>query len=104
MVRPDAGVEFVDRMNIDFDVVAEDATLVAIFGNAVDAGERIRRDCGTEPADGITVIAVMRRLYQHEAKTALGASGSYVRTPHTWPTDLPVIKSDFGGAWEENST
>jgi hypothetical protein len=31
-------------MNIDLDVGAEHVALVAVFGNAVDAGEGIRRD------------------------------------------------------------
>ena len=67
----DAGVGLVDQVDIDLDVLAEHMPLGAIEGEAVDRGERIRRDQGPPPANDVAVIVVMRRLDQDELKAAL---------------------------------
>ncbi len=62
----DAGVRLVDHLDVDVDVRTEDAPLRAIRRNAVDGGERIRRNHRAPPPDHVAIVVVMRRLDQHE--------------------------------------
>ena len=62
----DAGVGLVDRLDLDLDVRAEHLPLGAIAGDAVNRGQRIRRNRRAPPADDVAVVAVVRRLDQNE--------------------------------------
>ena len=55
----DAGVGLVDHRDVDGDVGSQHLPLGAIGGNAVNGGERIRRDHRAPPADHIAVVVVM---------------------------------------------
>jgi hypothetical protein len=49
-------------MDLDFDVLAQDVSLLAIAGQTVKCGQRIRRDRRTKPLDHVPVIIVVRRF------------------------------------------
>jgi len=49
-IGTNAGVGLVEGVHVDFDVVAQSAALGAVFGKAVERGERIRRNRGAEPS------------------------------------------------------
>ena len=72
--RTDAGVGLVEGVDVDLDVVAEHVPLGAVAGEAVERGERIRRNRRAKPLDDVAVIVVVRRLHQHEAKPPTQAS------------------------------
>lgn len=78
MIGPDAGVGFVDGMNVDRDILAEHMTPVAIARQAIEHRERVRRNAGNRPLDDIAVVVVMRRLDQKKAETP----------PHTVPPSI----------------
>jgi hypothetical protein len=65
----DAGVDFVEGVDVDVDIIAEHAAVGAILGETVQRGQRIRRDRRAQPLDDIAVVVVMRRLDQQEAET-----------------------------------
>ena len=69
-VGPDAFVGFVDRENLDVDVVAERGGLHRVLRDSIEAGERVRRQRRPEPLDHITIIVVMRRLDEEQQKSA----------------------------------
>ena len=68
----DSLAEFVDSFKVDINVRAEHLALDAFERNAVDRGQRVRRDNRTPPADHIAVFAVMRRLNENELKSSIG--------------------------------
>ena len=68
LVRADAGVGFVKRLDENIDVRPQNLTLQAIFPKAIEGRERIGRNVGLEPRDGIAVVVVVRRLDQHQVK------------------------------------
>ena len=55
----DVGVRLVDHRDVDGDVRPKNLPLSAIRGNAVNGGERIRRNHRAPPADHISVVVVM---------------------------------------------
>ena len=61
-----APVGFVVSVDADCHAVAEHLTPAGIFGETVEAGERVRRNRGLDPLDGIAVVVVMRRLDQNQ--------------------------------------
>ena len=68
-LRPDARVRLVERMDLELDVVAEDAPLGAIARQAVERGQRVRRNRRAEPLDDVAVVVVVRRLDQRRDRT-----------------------------------
>ena len=56
----DAGIGLVDDVDVDFDVLSQDMPLRRIERQAVNGGERIRRNQGPPPTDDVAVIVVMR--------------------------------------------
>ena len=72
-LRTHARIRFVKRMDLDLDVLAQDAALLAIAGQTVKGGQRIRRDRRTKPLDHVPVIVVVRRFDEDEAKALRGA-------------------------------
>jgi hypothetical protein len=62
----DAGVVLVHGLDVDVDVVAEDAPLAAVEGEAMHDGERVRWNGGAEPLDDVAVVVVVRGLNQDE--------------------------------------
>src|SRR6185437_3882780 len=69
--RPDARADLVGGVDVDLDIVAEHAALPGILEQAVDGGERVRRNEGAEPLDDVAVVVVVRRLDQRDLKPAL---------------------------------
>ncbi len=69
----DAGIGFVESVNLDIDVVAENSPLGAILRQTEKRGQRVRRDRRANPLDDIAVVVVMRRL--HKQQTELPACG-----------------------------
>ena len=66
--------------DVDVDIVAEHAAAAAIERQAVQHGQRVRRNRRAQPLDDIAVIVVMRRLDQVEREP----SG------HTAPRSAPL--------------
>ena len=71
----DAGVGLVDRLDVDGDVRPKDLPLGAVGRDAVDGGERIRRNHRAPPADHIAVVVVVRRLDQDELEAPFRGQG-----------------------------
>ena len=71
----DARVGLVDHLDVDGDVRPEHPPLGAIGRDAVDGGERIRRDHRPPPADDVAVVVVVRRLDQDELEAPLRGHG-----------------------------
>ena len=96
--RADALVGLVDGDDLERDVRSEHLPLGAIDGEAIEAGERIRRDRRAEPLDDVAVVVVVRRLDQDEPEAALGLSrvvmrslpssgtSTSVQPDETWPS------------------
>ena len=61
-------VGFVKGVEADFNRGPEHPGPPRIPGEPVEAGERVRRDRGLDPADRIAVIVVMGRLDQYEVE------------------------------------
>jgi plasmid stabilization system protein ParE len=73
--RPDARVCFVRRMDLDLDVLAQNAALFAVARQAIERRERVRRDRRAQPLDHVTFVVIVRRLHQDQTK-ALGRGRS----------------------------
>ena len=60
----------------------------AVLGEAVERGERVRRDRRAEPLDDIAVVVVVRRLDQDEAEPASLSPTGHVHPPSRprWPS------------------
>ena len=86
----DAGVGLVDDVDLDLDVGTEHAPLRAIRGNAVDRGERIRRDHRPPPADHVAVVVVVRRLDQDRDGISAYRPVSGHRARRCRPRDVPT--------------
>ena len=67
----DPRVGLVDRRDVDGDIRPQHLPLGAIGGDAIDGGERIRRDHRPPPADHVSVVVVVRRLDQNELEATL---------------------------------
>jgi hypothetical protein len=67
----DAGVDLIDRHDIDINPGAEDFPLGTIDSDAVDGGQGVRRDHRSPPADNISVIVVVGRLDKNELKPSV---------------------------------
>ena len=65
-VGPDAAVGFVIGVDADRHIRSKHLAPARVFGEAVEAGERVRRDRRLDPPDRIAVVVVMRRLDQHQ--------------------------------------
>src|SRR5579862_2403489 len=68
----DDGVALIAGIHLDVDVGAEHAVVGTLPHQAIDAGERVRRQGRAQPLDDIAVPVVMRRLDQLDPKRALG--------------------------------
>ena len=55
-------------MDVDCHTVAEHPAPAGVFGETVEAGERVRRDRGLDPLDRIAVAVVMSRLDQNQVE------------------------------------
>ena len=55
----DAGIGLVDDVDVDLDVLSQDVPLRRIERQAVNGGERIRRDQRPPPTDDVAVVVVM---------------------------------------------
>ena len=69
---PDALVGLVDRDDLERNVGAKRMPFGAIGGEAVEAGERVRRDRRAQPLDDVAVVVVVRRLDEDQTETGLG--------------------------------
>jgi hypothetical protein len=83
----DAGVGLVEGRDDDINIVAKDAALGAIDGEAVKRGEGVRRDRGAQPLDDVTVVVVMRRFDQHQGKGLALCLRSHPPAPSKSPQD-----------------
>ncbi len=72
LLRLDAGVGLVIRVQPDLDVRTQHLALLAIAGGAVQRGQSVGRNEGFPPDDRIAVIVVVRRL-DHDQMEQLGA-------------------------------
>src|SRR5262249_48909146 len=63
-----APVGLVVSVDADCHTGAEHPAPAGVFGETVEAGERVRRDRGLDPLDGIAVVVVMRRLDQNQVE------------------------------------
>jgi hypothetical protein len=68
LVGTDAGVGLVERLDDHVDTGAEDLTPPAVLAEAVERGQRVRRNVGAEPSNRVAVVVVMRRLDQNQMK------------------------------------
>jgi len=66
----DSSVGFVERRDVDRDVVAEHVARGRVHRQCVDAGQRVRRDRRSNPLDDVAVGVVMRRLDQYQLETS----------------------------------
>ena len=64
----DLRVGLVERMDVEFDIGAEHAAVRAIGRQAIDRGQRIRRDRRAIPLNDIALVVVMRRLDQNQTE------------------------------------
>ncbi len=65
----DAGIGFVDDVDLDIDVGAQHAALRAIERHAMQRGKRVRRHEPAPPADDVAVIVIVRGFDEHDAET-----------------------------------
>ena len=64
----DAGVGLVDCDDVDGDAGSKHLARRAVAGDAVDSGQRVRRDHRSPPANDIAVIVVVGGLDENELK------------------------------------
>ena len=69
LANVDAGVGLVDHVDDDVDIRAEHPALRAIQNDAVNRGERVRRNETAPPADDVTVVVIVRRLDKHHVES-----------------------------------
>ncbi len=93
-LRTDAGVRLVKRMDLQFDIIAEDVALGAIASQAKDCRQRIGRNRGTKPLDHVAVVVIVRRLDENEAKTLHSARGCSRGRHHGFQTPHHTQCSD----------
>ncbi len=66
----DACIGLVDDVDVDLDVVAQGLALRRIERQAVNRGERVRRDQRPPPADDVAIVVVMRGFQEDELEPA----------------------------------
>jgi hypothetical protein len=71
-LRFDARIRLVEGGDVDDDVVAEHAALVAVQSQAIQHRQSIGRNRGAEPLNDVSVVVVVRRLDQDQGKTLWG--------------------------------
>jgi hypothetical protein len=71
LLRPDPGVDLVERIDVDVDVIAQHPPLARLVDQAVDGRQRVRGNERPEPLDDVTVVVVVRRLDQRDLETAI---------------------------------
>ena len=67
-VGPDPAVGLVIGVDADYHAGSEHAPPAGVFGEPVEAGERVRLYRRLYPLDRIAVVVVMRRLDQHQVE------------------------------------
>jgi hypothetical protein len=67
-VGADAAVGLVIGVDADRHIRSKHLALARVFGETVEAGERVRRDRRLDPLDWLAVVVVMRRLDQHQVE------------------------------------
>jgi hypothetical protein len=67
-LRPDPRVRLIERMNLDLHIRSERMPLLTIPRQPINRRQRVRRNRRSEPLDHITVVIVVRRLYENQAK------------------------------------
>ncbi len=67
-LRSDPAIGLVERGGDDVNLVSEHPTVLAVEGKAVENRQRVRRDVRAEPLDHVSVVIVMGRFDQVEAK------------------------------------
>src|SRR6266571_6375091 len=63
-----AGIGFVDGYDFDIGVGAENLTPRTVIDEPINAGQRVCRHGRAIPANDVTVVVIMRRLYEHNAE------------------------------------
>src|SRR5206468_8283215 len=69
LVGTDAGVGLVERLDEEVDPGAEDLASAAVLAEAIEGGERVRRNVGAEPSNRVAVVIVVRRLDENQMKS-----------------------------------
>ena len=64
----DAGIGFVEAVDLELDIRAQGLLLGAGLGEPVEHRQGVGRDCRSVPLNDIAVVVVMRGLDQHEAE------------------------------------
>src|SRR5581483_7544012 len=107
----DAGIGFVDDVDVDLDVLTQGAALCRIDRQPVHRGKRIRWDQRPPPADDIAVVVIMRGFQKDQLKPALRCqmdrlcrrlkSGMHLRTGRParqmWPQ--PAVEAERQDAY-----
>ena len=63
-----ARIRLVVRLQDDVDVGPENLALAAILAEAVQGGERVRRNMRAQPRDGVAIIVIVRRFDEDQLK------------------------------------
>ena len=71
LVRANAAVGLIVGVQADLHFRPEHLAPVRVLGEAIEACQRIGRNGGARPLDGITVVVIVRRLDHHEVKKQL---------------------------------
>jgi hypothetical protein len=74
-IGTDAGIGLIKGMDIDLDVIAEHAPRGAVLREPIESRQRVRRNGGAKPLDGVSVVVVMRRLDQQQREGSGHGSG-----------------------------
>src|SRR5262249_51222685 len=83
----DARVRLVDDREVEFDLRSRRRTARRVARDAMDDGERIRRDECPHPLNDVSVVVVVRRLDQDDLK----AAGSSFRRAQHHHNGLPEL-------------
>ena len=86
----DLPVRLVDRFDVDVEIGAKNLALATLQGDAIEAGQRIRRQAAAPPSNDVTIIVVMRRLDQNKPET-----------PDRTHNSLPCSREQSGTQIEE---
>ena len=76
---PDAAVGLVDDFDPDLGVFAEDLAGSAVLGDAIQAGQGVRRNRGPQPLNRIAIIVVVRRLDHYDIEN-VGLVGRHTQS------------------------
>src|SRR6516165_4299084 len=68
----DLPARLVDRFDVDVEIGAKNLALATLQGDAIEAGQRIRRQTAAPPSDHVTIVVVMRRLDQNKPEKPVG--------------------------------